>query len=85
MTYDDDYGRHFTRDHLSMRPTCFSRHDLSTVLMLRNTDDDQACHYTPYLQYYLIYSVVCSVRITLKHMGMSACLSLERLIILICS
>jgi len=50
---------------------------------VRNTDDDHACHYT-YLQYYLHEALFAQYASRCSVMGISACLSLERLMIPIC-
>ena len=51
---------------------------------VRNTDDAHACHYTSYLQYYLHEALFAQYASRRSIMGMSACLSLERLMIPIC-
>jgi hypothetical protein len=52
MTSEGDYGRHFTATILDAPRMFFAIRPLHRAA-LRNTDGDHACHYTPYLQYYL--------------------------------
>jgi hypothetical protein len=51
---------------------------------IRNTDGEHASHYTPYLQYYLHEALFAQSASRWSIMGMSACLSLERLMTPIC-
>lgn len=53
MTSDADYRRHFTRDDPRCAPHVFFATRPLYCAAVRNTDDDHACRYTPYLQYYL--------------------------------